>query len=136
VLMDKRYEQEINDLISLIDVMLDNSLWSPPTMMIYILFILGRFFRNNLVRWWTNWQNSLPIPSSLLVYVDDTIWSEMSNNWYEDPYVYVWHAASTNEWEAATLPPGWGDFTPPPTTALTPWQWRQAKYHQIENLKL
>jgi hypothetical protein len=26
VLMDKRYEQEINDLISLIDVMLDNSL--------------------------------------------------------------------------------------------------------------
>jgi hypothetical protein len=91
-------------------------------MMIYILFILGQFLRNNLVRWWTNQQNSSLTPPSSLVYIDDTIWPETNDNWHEDPNVYVWHASPTNEWEAANLPPGWGDFTPPLTTALTPQQ--------------
>jgi len=45
----------------------------------------------------------------------------MNDNWHEDPEVYVWHAAPVNEWEAAALLPGWGDFTPPPNV-LTPRQ--------------
>ena len=105
--------------------------------MIYILFYLGRFLTNHLVRWWTNRQNTLVTPSSppLLVYVDDTIWPETTNdNWYEDPEVYVWHAAPANKWEAAALPSDWGDFTPP-LNVLTPRQRRRAEYHQIENLK-
>jgi hypothetical protein len=105
--------------------------------MIYILFYLGQFLTNHLVQWWTNRQNALLTPPSPppLVYVDDTIWPETpNNNWHEDPEVYVWHAAPANEWEAAALPPGWGDFTPP-SNRLTPRQQQQAKYHQIENLK-
>jgi len=58
----------------------------------------------------------------------------MNDNWHEDPEVYVWHAAPTNEWKAAALPPGWGDFTPLPNV-LTPRQRRRAEYRQIENLK-
>jgi hypothetical protein len=104
--------------------------------MIYILFILGRFLRNHLVWWWANRQNPFLTPPSPLVYIDDTIWPETNDNWHKDPNVYIWHASPTNEWEAASLPPGWGDFTPPLTTALTLQQRRQAEYRQIENLKL
>jgi hypothetical protein len=104
--------------------------------MIYILFFLGQFLTNNLIQWWANRRNLPPIPPSSLVYVDNTIWPETTNdNWHEDPKIYVWHAAPTNEWEAAALPPGWGDFTSP-LNVLTPRQRRRAKYRQIENLKL
>jgi len=105
--------------------------------MIDILFILflGRFLRQNLERWWNDRQNSPPALSSPLVYTDDTVWSETSDNWHEDTTEYVWHAAPTNEWEAsATLPDGWLDFVPPPT-ALSPQERRQREYNQIRNLK-
>jgi hypothetical protein len=44
-----------------------------------------------------------------------------NDNWHEDPKIYIWHAAPMNEWEAAALLLGWGDFTPPPNV-LTPRQ--------------
>jgi hypothetical protein len=80
-------------------------------MMINILFIFGQLLRNILERWWANRQNSFSTPPPL-TYIDDTIWPETNNNWHEDPNVFVWHASPTNEWEAASLSPGWGDFTP------------------------
>ena len=88
---------------------------------------------------WADRQDSPPALPSLIAYTDDTVWLETSDNWHEDPTDYIWHAAPMNDWEAsAILPPGW--ITEPtwrnfPSTVLSPQEQRQAKYHQIENLK-
>jgi len=110
--------------------------------MIDVLFILflGQLLRHHLERYWADQQSPpLALPSPL-VYVDNTVWSETSDNWHEDPTDYIWHEAPTNEWEAsATLPPGWiteppswGNFPP---NKLSPQEQRQAEYRQIRNLK-
>jgi hypothetical protein len=101
---------------------------------ILLIIFLGRFLGHRLLQWWIEQQNPSLKPTS------ETTWPETNDNWHEDPNIYMWHASPTNEWEAASLPHGWGTFTPPitptgTTPALTPEQQRRAEYRQIENLK-
>jgi hypothetical protein len=80
-----------------------------------IPFIFGQFLREVFERWLPKTSPILPT----LVYDDGyTGWpTETNDNWHENSDDYIWHASPTNEWEAASLPPGWGDFTP--STTLT-----------------
>ena len=84
-------------------------------------------------------QSTKLIPS-LLVYMNNTVWSETSDNWHEDSTDYIWHAAPLNDWDANVtlpdrwVPPEWPDF-PSSSTVLTPQERRQAEYRQIENFK-
>lgn len=94
---------------------------------ILLILFLGRFLGHRLLQWWIEQQDSPP--ESL----HDTIWPETNDNWHENPDVFVWHASPTNEWEATSLPHGWGSFTPPitPTSTtfvLTPKERRRAEY--------
>ena len=96
--------------------------------------LLGQFVRKRLERWWTVQRNLPPALLLPLVLDNEPTWSETSDNWHENPEFYIWHEAPTNEWEAAMLPDGWLDFTPPPPK-MTTLERRRAEYNQIKNLK-
>jgi hypothetical protein len=98
-----------------------------------VLFIFGQFLLDAFTRWLSPSSSTQPTFANK----DDccTGWpTETNDNWHETPTDYIWYSSPMNEWEAASLPPGWIDFIP--STTLTKQQFRRTqKQHQTSEFQ-
>ncbi len=95
---------------------------------ILLILFLGRFFGNNLVHWWLNWQKKKEQLTDVNITNKTNLWPWETND--------NWHINTVDPWNTMSVAPSWWIPLPPsiPSPILPPIYWRQEEYCKIRNL--